>query len=228
MIVERLPEAERDVLALLAENYEGRGFRFIPYPSKDLLPEFLGSYRPDGIAVGDNENIIVEVKFSGSPSDTRLDEIASRVAAHPGWRFLVYYVGDDLKIPPPIETLESSSLIENLYEIERLREGGHPRAAFVLAWSLFEAIFRTVEASQEKPETKPQSPGRVVEQLEMLGMLSEVEAKRLRALIPVRNHIVHGGATTHDLTTDLDVMVPLLRKLIETIAPSPRPSSGRR
>jgi uncharacterized protein YutE (UPF0331/DUF86 family) len=218
---------ERDVLALLAANYEERGYHFITYPPPGLLPEFLEGYRPDAIAVGTNDNIVIEVKSAGETPGQKLDEIASLVSAHPGWRFLVYYAGNALQSTGPIETLETPRLVDGLSEVKSLKDAGQFRAAFVLAWALLEAVFRTVEFDQGKLETKPQTPGRVVEQLEMLGMLTDVEATRLRELVQIRNRIVHGAVTMRDLSSELDFMIPLLGKLIETVAPAPRPISDR-
>jgi REase_AHJR-like len=40
---------ERRVLDALQKRYEARGFSFFKYPSRELIPEFLGDYTPDAI-----------------------------------------------------------------------------------------------------------------------------------------------------------------------------------
>src|SRR5918992_3808871 len=37
---------ERRVLDALQKRYEARGFSFFKYPSRELVPEFLGDYTP--------------------------------------------------------------------------------------------------------------------------------------------------------------------------------------
>lgn len=53
---------ESRVLDLLAERYRAQGYTFFKYPSKEVLPPFLGVYRPDAIALGPKDNVAIEVQ----------------------------------------------------------------------------------------------------------------------------------------------------------------------
>jgi uncharacterized protein YutE (UPF0331/DUF86 family) len=181
---------ERRVLDALQQNYEARGFSFFKYPSRELIPEFLGDYTPDAIALGPNGNIVIEVKSSprataGFPAA----QIAERFRNQSGWKFELIFAEEanfeDNSIPPASKEL----ILRQLAEIRALAATGHERAAFILAWGALEAAARI---SLSGPLHQPMTATSLVEFLEREGLVSSATARRLRNLINARNAIVHG------------------------------------
>jgi uncharacterized protein YutE (UPF0331/DUF86 family) len=181
---------EARVLDALQQRYEARGFSFFKYPSRDLIPEFLGDYTPDAIALGPNGNIVIEVKSSPrAAAGLPAAQIAERFRNQSGWKFELVLADEvkqeDVRVAPPSKEL----ILEVLAEIRELAGTGHRRAALVLAWGALEAAARICQPGLED---KPKIPTSLVELLEREGLVSHSAARRLRSLINVRNGIAHG------------------------------------
>jgi uncharacterized protein YutE (UPF0331/DUF86 family) len=181
---------ERRVLDALQQRYEARGFSFFKYPSPELIPEFLGDYTPDAIALGPNGNIVIEVASSHrAPGGIPAAQIAERFRNQSGWKFELILADEanheDFSVRPATKEL----ILRQLAEIRALASTGHERAAFVLAWGALEAAARICRPGLEE---KPKTPTSLVELLERDGLVSYATARRLRGLINLRNGIVHG------------------------------------
>ena len=72
---------ERRKIREIARDYRRAGYRVVIDPSGSEIPPFLGGYRPDLVAIGDTESVIVKVKstrgFDRSESNR---DVAARVA----------------------------------------------------------------------------------------------------------------------------------------------------
>lgn len=76
---------ESNVPSNLRQVSEARGLKFYVNPPREIVPEFLGDFRPDAIALGPEGGIIIEVKHRrSSASEKQLAAIANRVAAQKG------------------------------------------------------------------------------------------------------------------------------------------------
>lgn len=53
---------ESNVLRNLRRVSEARGMKFYVNPPREVVPDFLGSYQPDAIAVGPNGGTVIELK----------------------------------------------------------------------------------------------------------------------------------------------------------------------
>ena len=53
---------ERRKIREVAREYRRAGYEVLVEPSGPQVPAFLGDYRPDLIAVGDRESVVIEVK----------------------------------------------------------------------------------------------------------------------------------------------------------------------
>ena len=53
---------ETNILRNLQQALEARGLTFYVHPPRDLMPDFLGDYQPDAIAVGPEGGTIIEMK----------------------------------------------------------------------------------------------------------------------------------------------------------------------
>lgn len=181
---------ERAVLDLLRERYEGNGYSFFAYPPAQLVPNFMEGYRPDAIAMRDDDRIAIEVKQRSRQDAKQLARVAERFASHPNWKFVV--VSDE--VLPDFEALGISSpeAIEGqLTEAEQLVRAEHYRAAFVLGWAIIEALARALQRGGEMG-SQSRSPREVAEILERNGYIGFEEGRRLRNLVNLRNATVHG------------------------------------
>jgi uncharacterized protein YutE (UPF0331/DUF86 family) len=181
---------ERRVLDALQQSYEARGFSFFKYPSGNLIPEFLGDYTPDAIALGPNENIVIEVMSNARrAAEFPAAQIAERFRNQGKWKFELI-LADELELEDNKITPSSKEMIDSaLAEIRSLADTRHERAALILAWGALEAAARLCQPSLEN---KPKTPKSLVELLEREGLVSYATARRLRALVNARNGIVHG------------------------------------
>jgi hypothetical protein len=181
------PMAREDaVLARLRERYEGQGYSFFAHPPRDIVPQFLQNYRPDGLALKGDGGVIIEIKHSNSErSRTPLPEIARRIEGQKEWTFQVF-VAEDALDDDPVRPPSMHRLVEELSEIDRLIGADHLRAAFILEWAALEAATRASEAQPGTPKPA-MGPGE--------------EARRLRKLARIRNAVVHGDLSA---TVDLE------------------------
>src|SRR5689334_13639593 len=82
------PEREIRRLREIAREYESRGYRVVVEPGEPDLPNWLQTLRPDLLAQGNGENVIVEVRSSASIRGSQdVSEIAEMIDEHPEWRF---------------------------------------------------------------------------------------------------------------------------------------------
>jgi hypothetical protein len=205
---------ERLVLDRLRETYEQKGYEFFVEPSGDLLPPFLHGYRPDAIALKAGEGVVIEVKFGNHPQrDRRLESLAVLLEGQTGWRLKIYgeqpRPEDDLSISAPT----SAEIDEWIAESERLTDTGHTRAAFLLAWSILEAIARARTSGDGQPLLRPVSPEGVVQSLEMNGDIDSQTGQSLRQLLHLRNRIAHGDLAVALDQGSVDSLIHALRDL---------------
>jgi len=195
------PMAREDaVLARLRERYEGQGYSFFAHPPRDIVPQFLQNYRPDGLALKGDGGVIIEIKHSNSDrSRTPLPEIARRIEGQKEWTFQVF-VAEDALDDDPVRPPSMHRLVEELSEIDRLIGADHLRAAFILEWAALEAATRASEAQPGTPKPA-MGPGQLVETLASGGLVGQEEARRLRKLARIRNAVVHGDLSA---TVDLE------------------------
>src|ERR1700730_17425728 len=141
---------ESNALRNLQKLSEARGLKFYLNPPREIVPDFLGDYRPDAIALGPEGGMIIEMKAGRSrASERQLAEIASRVSGQKGWEFRAIYLNPPLDEMPPIETPTPDQLRATFREIEELTKTGHRAAAFVRAWAALESLARLASANFE-------------------------------------------------------------------------------
>lgn len=184
---------ESNVLRNLRLMSEARGLKFYANPSRELVPEFLGSYEPDAIAVGPEGGIIIEVKLRRSPASERhLAALAKRVSNQRGWEFRVIYLNPSTDETPTIEKPTLDQLQSAFREIDALMKSGHPAAAFVTGWAALESLARLASAYSEARRSSAFSPIQAVQTLAEEGYIENEAADRLREMANLRNAVVHG------------------------------------
>lgn len=205
---------ERRILSLLRDQYELDGFTFIEHPSSDMLPKAFGTYRPDAIALGDNEKYAIEVK-SGRTSPPGVRDVSGVVSSVEGWKIRIVYPGDAPEGDPggqaPLVDFSGKS-----GEVRALLDGGHSIAAVLFAWSVLEAAMLARLKSQYGIDVSaPKSAAGLIAKLETLGEITSEEARRLGKLASVRNGLAHG----YHGTVPPDEEIAELSDLIERLAP---------
>jgi uncharacterized protein YutE (UPF0331/DUF86 family) len=184
---------EKITLDRLREDFQAKGYQFIAEPSSDQVPDFLGAHRPDALAIGPHDNVIIEVKRQGSRAlKIPPAQLAQKIASQSGWRYLLVYAGEDPSDIIELSRPQKSQVDRAIEEARRLEQSGHFRAAMIEGWSLLEALARRLHTEDIRFSLRPLSPMQVVERLAMDGQLDAEEAKRLRALSSIRNSVVHG------------------------------------
>lgn len=206
---------ESNVLRNSQQVSEARGLKFFINPPREILPEFLGNFQPDAIAVGPEGGIIIEVKLRRSPASVRkLAEIAKRVSGQKGWEFRAIYLTPPTDETLPIAKPTPEQLRATFGEIQALMKGGHPAAALVTAWATLESLARLASANSEARSPRGFSPLQAIQTLAEEGYIENEAADRLREMANLRNAVVHG-----DFSVDVPVeQVEWLIKQIQAIA----------
>jgi hypothetical protein len=100
---------ERRVLEALQQKYEAKGFSFVKYPSRELIPPFLGDYTPDAIALGPHENIAIEVQTNARASaEFPAAQIAERFRHQDRWKFELVFADEAIGVGSKIPQLQRS------------------------------------------------------------------------------------------------------------------------
>jgi uncharacterized protein YutE (UPF0331/DUF86 family) len=206
---------QSSALRNLQRVFEARGLKFYVNPPRDVVPDFLGDFRPDAIARGPEGGIIIQVKFRGTPeSESRLAEIARRVSAQKGWEFRAIYVTPPIDEIPSIAKPTQQQLQAAFDQIEALTNGGHHAAALLIAWAALESLARLANANSETGTSRAFSPLQAIQMLAEQGYLENEAADNLRRMVKLRNAVAHG-----DLSVDVQGgQVKSLLKQLRAIA----------
>lgn len=195
----------------LADEYRARGYSVAIEPRLDDLPSFIKPYRPDLIARGQNENVVIEVKSRKGTSGEVVD-LAERIKGQPGWRFEVVFV-------EPSETSTSEDLLSvdelqrNLLEAERLREAGLLAPAFLVAWAATEGALR--HAVRRQGISDEQFPLRLLRQVTSLGVITQSDLRFLERCMEIRNRVAHGFQPEPLDSQLLSQLASLAQRLLE-------------
>jgi hypothetical protein len=192
MPIDDLAGQERRRISEIADEYRQRGYSVTIEPTLDEVPPFLRPYRPDLIAKGPSETVVVEVKArTGASAD--LANVAAAIDKQPGWRFeLVLF---DTARPQRSDLLSIEHLERTLSEAQRLLDSDLEVAAFVLLWTATEGSLR--HAALWNNIEPDRDPKRLIRQLTSQGMISQVELQMLEKGLSVRNQAVHGFEAQH-------------------------------
>jgi DNA-binding Lrp family transcriptional regulator len=191
-------EAYRQKLQEIAAEYEARGYEVLVEPRPEQLPEFLAGFRPDLVARGLNDSVVVEVKVgTQTAASERFRELAETIQRQPGWRFSLVVIDprSDEVAPPTQQLLDRQEIGDRLGRANALLKTGATDAAFLLMWVSVEALLRHIATREGLPlERVPSSS--LMKELFSLGILSRSELEVAQRAFSVRNALVHGFATT--------------------------------
>jgi hypothetical protein len=176
---------------VIAEKYKQRGYKVTIEPAAERLPDFLREFRPDLIAEGPDESVVVEIKARGKVR--RLDDwarLASTVQQHPGWRLELVVAGDaqqNLEAAPA----PTSEIIARLDEGAFLAKRKMFDAALLITWSALEAAMRHVALTLDI-SLQDFRPAALITALYTEGRMEREDYDLLMRCMDVRNQIAHG------------------------------------
>lgn len=217
---------ELEKLHDLERQYVSDGFNVVVQPAPSKLPSFLRKldFTPDLIAKSKRENHVVVVSSSASVKKLeRYAAVASAVEAQPRWKFLLVMTNPrdgstQLHEPTVKNTNQLRDALANVRELSGFSKASgnkHDYAALLAAWSVFEASLRHeyVRSGEVIRATSSQS---IVRDAVMLGLLKRTDGAFLEHIAQKRNAIAHGNITIPIGKHDLERLVKLTSKLVES------------
>jgi len=192
--------------------------KFYINPPREIIPEFLGDFRPDAIALGPDGGMIIEVKFGrNADSERQLAAIAKKVSDQKGWEFRAIYLSPPADEASPIGKPAPEQLPAMFKEIEALTAGGHQAAGLVMAWAALEALARL--ASADEPTRRSGfSPIQAVQTLAEEGYIENESAAGLREMAKLRNAVVHGDLSVEVSQAQVEGLLKQLKEIASDIA----------
>lgn len=205
---------ERQILDHEVDRLRAEGYDVFIDPGPSLVPEFLGTYRPDAVAKREDRRIALEVASRSGASELKLGEVAAIFQRHPEWEFRVIWAEPAAGAASlPVQTKDE--IRAAITEVRKLRSDGHFRPSFLLGWAALEAAARAIA---ETRFGRAQTPGRLVQVLGEEGYLTPDETDAVRSLTEKRNRLVHGTLDAPVDGNDVDQLVRALEALTAGIA----------
>jgi REase_AHJR-like len=178
-----------------AKELSEKGYKVLVEPSLSELPFDLGGYRPDLIARKNNEGIILDVKNSLKRWPiSRFQDIAERIASHPGWRFVLIKLDDvnEKFLPSSQSDLPSwDDLNSRINKLNMLIQESFFEPALLFFSSILEAAMRKRAIQQNRPIWRfPEE--KLLSHLFSDGEISILDVDLFEACLELRNKSAHG------------------------------------
>ena len=176
------------------EEYRNKGYTVL----REAPLEFMSDFVADLVARKDDETIVIEVSTrAGLALNSRISELVETLRTKPGWSFELLLVGEPEKLdsPPSAKLLDDHEILRRLDQAARALESGLTEAAFVTAWSAFEAATKALIAEELGTNSDITVSGHVLDEAVFLGVISRSDYDDLRDMMKYRNAIVHGFST---------------------------------
>ncbi|HWB26937.1 MAG TPA: hypothetical protein VG738_15745 [Chitinophagaceae bacterium] len=193
----------------IAKDYEARGYSVIIGPNQTHLPDFLEGFKPDLLAQGISESVVIEVKSTKGNAFQlrRYEDIAKTIERNQGWRFELVFT-NPLEQTIPINysnELGLEKIRQRLAEVNSLMISNHYEAAFLLAWTTLEAALRAkIDSTTTKNSTKPTLA--IIKTVYSLGYVNSHDYRKLEKLNQRRNLLIHGFDTPIDKNSIDDLL----------------------
>ena len=211
-----LAAREHQRLLEIAREYRRQGYNVTLAPTREQLPDFLVPFPVDMIAHHPQENVVVEVRSQESLAQApELDAIAQAVQRNDHWRFELVVTNprerNGLQIKDA-KLLEQDDIHYRLQEIRNLVTQEYGEAAFLLTWSVLEAMLRRF-AQAERIELVQDTPPHLIKTLFTYGLLSQEQYKILQMGLNTRNLLVHGYKVKQSFTHLLNDLLLIVEQL---------------
>ena len=174
----------------IAEGYKQRGYKVTVSPAAKQLPKFLSRFKPDIVAEGPGESVVVEVKSPNRQRGTDYwKELSTVVQKHSGWRLELVLNGPSKRGVPV--TMDEGLVRKRLEEGRRLADQGMLAASLLITWSAAEAAMRLASKHNEidLPDLRPAT---VITRLYTDGLVEREEYDFLLECMRVRSTVAHG------------------------------------
>lgn len=199
-------------LRRVAGEYERKGYRVTIQPAGSQLPEFLHGHRPDILAEGEDESVIIELRSRGEPTTSEdWRRLADLVGAQPGWRLELMVHPESL--PEESAPLERAGIEGWLEDGRKLTQEARLEAGFVLTWAATEAALRLL-FEQEDVDAPDLRPATVITRLYTDGMIDREDYDLLMDQMRVRNAIVHGFREPTPRAGEVDALRRLTKRIL--------------
>ena len=174
----------------VAEKYRQRGYKVTVSPPSKELPRFLSKFRPDIVAEGPDESVVIEVTSSVKERGASYWKELSRVVQrhHPKWRLELIADASNRRMS---QTMNKDLVRKRLQEGQRLAEQGMLAASLLITWSAVEAAMR-LAAKENEIDLPDQRPAVVISRLYTDGVLEREEYDFLVDVFGARNAVAHG------------------------------------
>lgn len=199
-------ETEAEMMRIVADDLESQGYKVIVQPGPGQLPEELKQFRPDGIAIGKKPHLVIEVTSGHESRDA--EKIREAIKNNQDWKLHLVLHRSVSSVPLALETVDSIGAV--LETAEKVGAVDY-RAGVLLCWAALEAISRLINP---KKFGRPQTPGRIVEELASAGFITPTEAVSLRKLAKSRNEFIHGQVSVEVERYEFEKFVDILQILI--------------
>lgn len=202
-----------DFISSLVSRLTNEGYRVFVEPARELLPAFMGNYRPDVVAFADGKkNRAIEIKTIRSTAvlDKVANDISAIFAGQDDWHFEVVFVRP--MQAPQLPRAGWEAVTEVIETADRLAATSDSRAAMLMYFAAFEAAGRNLLPIDMR---RPQSPGRVLELLASGGEVSPAHADAIRRLVSARNAFIHGDLSASPSKSDLSQFSSALRSIVD-------------
>ena len=204
-------ESERQRVQKVGQVYRDKGYDVLIEPQGDQLPDFLQAFRPDLIVHKGDEHIVVEVRTRGQVSDfPQVNELAKVVRNEVGWKFQLFLLGPENSFfvnGASLFTVEEIRL--KIKEVAFFVENGHLEAAFLMGWSLVEAILRVL-AVKEGMEGETATPDYLLKQMTFEGIIARETYHDLKRAQKTRNAIAHGFKSSQLTVETVQELIDLI------------------
>ena len=197
----------------IAKDYKKKGYQVFIEPNNNMVPQFLFNFKPDLIALSEDDNVVIEVKSSDSQTNfTKLEELANIVNSKEKWRFELVFTNprNKFKIDNELNVIDSLKIEQRITECKSLLSNGNIESAFLLGWATLEATIRTKLKTIDVKNVDLKKPTlHLLKNLFSFGIFNQTQLRKLELLNQYRNTLIHGF--------DINVDKESVENLIETI-----------
>ena len=204
-------ESERQRVQKVGQVYRDKGYDVLIEPQGNQLPDFLQAFRPDLIVHKGDEHIVVEVRSRGQVSDfPQVNELAKVVRNEADWKFELFLLGPENSFFVNGASLFTVEEIRSkIVEVALFVENGYLEAAFLIGWSLVEAILRVL-AVKEEIAGETATPDYLLKQMTFEGIISRETYHDLKHAQQTRDAIAHGFKSSQLTVETVQELIDLI------------------
>lgn len=211
----------------LAEEYQRLGCTVMLEPSAALIPSFLGNYRPEMLAIKDDEHLLFDVKLEGARDVDAFWRMVAEIQHHAGWKLTgitVPHVDTEANTSGVLSDLDVDGLRQHLREIDLLSRDPHLRPVVLSRlWVVYIAALRLL-AIQEGFDRDGDADYERLVRAQSNGLISNAECEEGRALMVLGSRVANGSDAVV-APEDCQQLRQMVQRTIDRIAPVAAPEA---